>query len=146
MIEEITDADGRLRRADLLAQAEGVHRELRPQLPADYAGKMARVFAGGGRMAVAWMDGAVLGVAVWRIVDNTADGLQLYCDDLVTTATRRSQGVGKALLAHMVRVGERAGCDHFALDSGTQRGAAHRFYFREGFEIGAFNFGRALRR
>ena len=36
------------------------------------------------------------------------------------------------------------GCDVVALDSGTQRTAAHRFYFREGFVIPSFCFRKSL--
>jgi hypothetical protein len=37
---------------------------------------------------------------------------------------------------------ERA-CDTFALDSGTFRQQAHKFYFREGMTIPAFHFSKA---
>ena len=40
---------------------EAAHRQLRPQLPADYAGKMQRVFSQGGRMVLAALLGAALG-------------------------------------------------------------------------------------
>ena len=58
-----TDAQGQLVEPLWLAKAENVHRQLRPRLCADYPANLARVFAGGARMAVAAKDGAVLGVA-----------------------------------------------------------------------------------
>ncbi|WP_341678943.1 GNAT family N-acetyltransferase [Niveibacterium sp. SC-1] len=143
-LKDITDAQGRVLEPVWLARAEATHRELRPVLPADYALRMAEVFANGARMTVAIRDDAVLGVAVWRIIENTYEGRRLYVDDLVTTARARSGGVGKALMAHLQETARGLGCDVIALDSGTQRTDAHRFYFREGFVIPSFNFRKAL--
>jgi hypothetical protein len=76
---------------DWLARAEPVHRELRPDLPGDYALTMQRIVADGGDMAVAVADDAVVGVAVFRSYCNTANGVHFYVDDLVTAAASRSQ-------------------------------------------------------
>ena len=143
-LKDITDAQGRLAEPAWLARAEATHRELRPTLPPDYAARLAEVFANGARMSVAIQDEAVLGVAVWRIIENTYEGRRLYVDDLVTTARARSGGVGKALMAHLQETARGLGCNVIALDSGTQRTDAHRFYFREGFVIPSFNFRKAL--
>ena len=144
----LQDEAGVLLREDLLARALPVHRQLRPALPEDAAGyrtTMARVFAGGARMFVALDDaGQVQGVALWRIYENTYQGRRLYLDDLVTGEAYRSQGVGKALLAACDAEAERQGCAYFALDSGSWRTDAHRFYFREGFTIQSFHFVRPL--
>lgn len=141
---EITTADGSLAEPLWLAKAEAVHRELRPKLCADYAAHMQRVFAGGARMVVAAEDGAVKGVAVWRVYENTYAGVQLYVDDLVTQEAARSTGVGHGLIDWLSAKARERGCEFLALDSGTQRKAAHRFYLRERFEILAFHFGKAL--
>ena len=143
-IIDISDSSGHLPSADWLAGAERVHRQLRTALPADYAGKMARVLAGGARMCVAVEGDAVVGVAVHRISENTADGVRMYVDDLVTDEAQRSRGVGHALMAHLQALAGAAGCDSFILDSGTQRHQAHKFYFREGMVITSFNFKKAL--
>ena len=143
-IVDINDADGSIVAADWLAKAEPVHRQLRPHLPQDYAAKMRRVFVDGARMCVAVRDGDVVGVAVHRIHENTVDGIQMYVDDLVSDETKRSQGVGKALLDHMQHLAREAGCQRFNLDSGTQRQQAHKFYFREGMVVTSFHFGKAL--
>ena len=52
-IIDITDAQGKIIEPDWLGKARRVHLQLRPSLPADYAAKMRRIFAGGGRMCVA---------------------------------------------------------------------------------------------
>lgn len=141
---DVTDDGGRVVAPVWLERAEAVHRQLRPQLPADYAAALERVFAGGGRLVVAAAGERAVGVAVWRAHENTCFGQHLYVDDLVTDAALRSQGVGKALLAHCTEIAQRLGCRVFALDSGVQRTRAHHFYFREGLVIEAFNFSKTL--
>jgi hypothetical protein len=141
----VTDDRGAVVEPQWLARAEAVHRSLRTALPADYSGKLARVFAGGGRMCVAADGERVLGVAVYRISENTFAGLNLYVDDLVTDERERSRGVGRALMAHLEQVARSAGCENLRLDSGTHRQQAHRFYFREGMVITSFSFTKPLR-
>ena len=140
----VTDARGAVVKSELLARAEGVHRQLRPHLPASYAGRMKEVFASGAEMAVALVDGEVAGVTVFRIIEKTFSGRELYCDDLVTDENRRSKGVGRALIGYMERVGRERNCDTLALDSGTHRQQAHKFYFREQMPITAFHFSKKL--
>lgn len=142
---DVNDESGAVIQSEWLAKAEAVHRQLRPHLPADYAGKMRRVFAGGGRLAVAVRDGEVCGVAVHRTYENTFDGLHMYCDDLVTDERQRSSGVGKSLLDHMRNLAKARGCLSFTLDSGTQRHQAHKFYFREGMVATSLHFVQELK-
>jgi GNAT superfamily N-acetyltransferase len=141
---EITDAHGAIVRAPWLERVEPVHRELRRALPTDYRGKMQRVFAGGGRMVVAAEGNAVCGLAVWRVIENTAIGVHLYVDDLVTAERRRSLGVGHALMQWLEQRARERSCVALVLDSGTQRTRAHRFYFREGMAVVCFNFSKDL--
>ena len=129
---------------ELLLAAESVHRQLRPHLPADYAARMRQVFASGAEMAVAVVGGEVAGITVFRVVEKTFTGRELYCDDLVTDEKQRSTGVGRALIAYMEKVGRARKCDVLALDSGTQRQQAHKFYFREQMPITAFHFSKKL--
>lgn len=144
-IVEVTDGAGAIVAPDWLAKAERVHRQLRTALPADYAGKMKRVFAGGARMCVATDGEAVRGIAVYRIVENTFEGLHLYVDDLVTDERERSKGIGRTLMEHMQKLARAAGCEAYTLDSGTQRQQAHKFYFREGMVVTSFHFRKPLK-
>ena len=143
-IIDVTDAAGRLVEPEWLARAERVHRQLRSALPAAYAPKMQRVFEGGGRMCVAARGREVEGLALYRIYENTFSGVRLYVDDLVTDEARRSTGVGKALLGHIEALARTSGCDDLALDSGTQRTQAHKFYYREGMAASSFHFTKRL--
>ena len=143
-IVHITDASGKIVEPAWLKRAESVHRQLRTALPADYEGKMKRVFAGGARMCVAAEGDSVRGVAVYRVNENTFEGLHLYVDDLVTDEKLRSRGVGRALMAHLQDLARAADCEAYTLDSGTQRAQAHKFYFREGMVVSSFHFRKPL--
>ncbi len=140
----VTDAAGAVVDARMLKAAERVHRQLRPHLPPDYAQRMKQVFASGAEMAVAVVGGKVAGVTVFRVVEKTFTGRELYCDDLITDEKQRSKGVGHALIEYMERIGRSRRCDALALDSGTQRQQAHKFYFREQMPITAFHFTKKL--
>jgi GNAT superfamily N-acetyltransferase len=143
-IIRITDDAHEVIEPDWLARAEGVHRQLRPQLAADYVQKMRGIFASGGEMCVAVTGDAVVGVAVFRCFENTFSGRKFYVDDLVTDERHRSSGVGKALIGFLERIAQSRKVESLELDSGTQRIDAHRFYFREGFVITSFCFRKKL--
>jgi Acetyltransferase (GNAT) family. len=136
----VTDAEGVPHSNAWLARCAEVHRQLRPQLPDDYSGRMAQVFASGGRMIAAVENEKVLGLAVFRVLSKTSSGCELYVDDLLTAEGERSRGVGQMLVEWLKRWGRENGCWTLTLDSGTQRYRAHRFYMREGFEIQSFHF------
>ena len=140
----VTGERGQVANPDMLVAAEGVHRQLRPHLPPDYVARMNEVFANGGEMAVAIEGSEVVGIAVFRVLEKTFTGRELYCDDLVTDEARRSTGIGHALIRYMEEVGRERDCDVLALDSGTQRQQAHKFYFREGLPITSFHFTKKL--
>ena len=139
-IVQVTDVGREVAEPQWLSAAERVHRQLRPQLPADYPAKMRRVFRDGGEMCLAVHADRVVGVAVFREFENTHVGRRFYIDDLVTDESERSTGAGQALIAYLEKVARDRGCPGLDLESGTHRTRAHRFYFREGFFITAFSF------
>ncbi|MDP1660154.1 MAG: GNAT family N-acetyltransferase [Methylotenera sp.] len=141
---EVTDNGGNIIELDWLIKAELVHRQLRPLLPADYVARMRQVFANGARLLLAVNDDQIVGVALWRLIENTYEGLRLYVDDLVTDENERSKGIGKSLLQHLEAKARDFGCSVLTLDSGVQRTSAHKFYFREGMHIPSFCFRKSL--
>jgi GNAT superfamily N-acetyltransferase len=143
-IVKVTATGGKIVEAQWLVRAETVHRQLRPQLPVDYVKRMAEIFATGVEMWIAVEGESVLGVAVFRIIENTAAGRKLYVDDLVSDETQRSKGVGKLLLNGLTQEARQRSCLTFDLDSGTQRTDAHRFYFRERMVVKVFGFTKPL--
>ncbi|MGA7595033.1 MAG: GNAT family N-acetyltransferase [Gallionella sp.] len=142
-IVEVYAEKGKLAGTEWLKKAEPVHRQLRPHLPGDYMEKMGRILENA-RMALAVESDAVVGLAVYRWHENTSDGVKFYVDDLVTDERHRCKGVGHALIEHLEAVARNFGANCIMLDSGTQRTRAHRFYFREGFAIPAFNFKKSF--
>jgi GNAT superfamily N-acetyltransferase len=141
----VSDGSGAVTEMEWLVRAEAVHRQLRPQLPQDYVGRLTEVFANGARMAVVVDGAAVLCVALWRVIENTSDGRRLFVDDLVSDEVQRSQGAGKMMLDWLEQEAVALGCVALTLDSGVQRQRAHRFYFREGMHIASFCFRKALK-
>jgi GNAT superfamily N-acetyltransferase len=122
-----------------------VLRELRGHLTAASLREIyERGHSQGLRFVAAYDGGACVGVAGWRLVSTTSVALKLYVDDLVTTAERRSSGVGRALLAELERRARAHGCHALELDSGVHRPFAHRFYFRERLTITSFHFAKPL--
>lgn len=83
---------------------------------------------------------AVRAVAGFRIEGMLSRGRFLYVDDLVTDLSHRSKGYGSILLDWLVGYAKSQNCDCLELDSGVQRGEAHRFYFRKGMQISAYHF------
>lgn len=141
---DVTDADGAIIELDWLIQAELVHRQLRSMLPKGYIARMRKVFANGARLLIAVNNEMVVGVALWRLIENTYEGSRLYIDDLVTEESQRSKGVGKLLLNHLEAKAQNLGCNVLALDSGVQRTSAHKFYYREQMHICSFSFRKSL--
>ena len=140
----VTDDSGLLIEPALLTQAERIHRQLRPKMPEDYVDRMAVVFANGGRMAVGVEAGEVACVAVWRLLEK-AEGRRMFVDDLVSDQSARSRGAGRRMLAWLEDKSRTLSCGVLALDSGVQRHAAHRFYFREGMNISAYSFRKIIK-
>jgi GNAT superfamily N-acetyltransferase len=137
-IRPLTDAAG-------LREAWPVARQLRSHLTEDaFVARALRQFDEGFRAAALYADGVVRAYTGWRVHENLVYGKHMYVDDLVTDATVRSRGYGKALLDWLKDEARRQGCLKLQLDSGTHRKDAHAFYLREGLRIEAFHFGMAL--
>lgn len=131
----------------LLMQAQDVHRQLRPHLPEEpqaYIRQVREICRTGPARLIVAIDRDeqknVLGLAVYRVTDSTRCSRHIYCDDLVSNETKRSSGVGRCLINAMKNEARKLGIHRFTLDSGCQRGRAHRFYYREGFTIDQFGF------
>jgi GNAT superfamily N-acetyltransferase len=129
-----------------IARCFPVMAQLRPHLvEADFVARVRRMQREGYYLAFVEDDGAVRAVAGYRFYDKLFSGQNLYVDDLVTDATARSRGHGKALLTWLVAQARARGCDNFELDSGVQRHDAHRFYLRERMKIASYHFTLPLK-
>jgi GNAT superfamily N-acetyltransferase len=87
----------------------------------DFLARVRRQQRNGYQLCYLAEAGVVRSVAGFRLLENLANGLVLYVDDLVTDADSRSTGLGQKLLEWLLRRAESAGCDTLELDSGVQR-------------------------
>lgn len=90
------------------------------------------------------VDDNVVAVAGFRLMDNLFSNRILYVDDLVTDENHRSKGYGKKLLDWLKQLAIKEHCQKLELDSGVQRGMAHRFYFAEQLAVSSFHFSIAM--
>jgi len=127
---------------DQILATRAVMRELRPNIPeAEYLATIRRMMETNGYQLVSlFADATVLAVAGYRFMEMLYCGKILYVDDLNTDKRYRSQGYGKSLLEWLKDEAQAEGCRQMHLDSGVQREAAHRFYFREGLTVNCFHF------
>lgn len=124
-----------------IARCFPIMAQLRPHLvETDFVARVRRMHGEGFHLAFLEEDGVVRAVAGYRYQDKLFSGKNLYVDDLVTDATQRSRGHGRAILAWLVAEARAHGCDNFELDSGVQRHDAHRFYLRERMKISSYHF------
>ncbi|HTH45460.1 MAG TPA: GNAT family N-acetyltransferase [Oxalicibacterium sp.] len=129
-----------------LAASFPVMKELRPQLAdqATYIVQVEHQRAQGYRLLAAWLDGAIVGLAGYRLQDNLLYGRFVYVDDLVVTATLHRAGIGQRLLEAVRQQAIALRCKHFVLDTGLHMALAQRFYFRQGLLARGMHFVEAL--
>jgi GNAT superfamily N-acetyltransferase len=119
--------------------------QLRPHLSAEaFCEQAQRQMGEGYGLLFAEVNGAVAGVAGYRILENLAWGRFLYVDDLVTDEAWRSNGIGTALLDFLAEEARVNDCQELHLDSGVQRFGAHRFYLANRMDITSHHFGMKL--
>jgi len=140
-VEEVSPADPRL------PEVFAVMRELRTHLSLDEFREMyERAVPQGYRVAAVFDGDECRACAGYRLMTNLYSGYHMYVDDLVTAEKWRSHGYGRRLNDYLVDLAEKEGCASVQLDSATHRRDAHRFYFRERYDIWCFHFVRPFKR
>jgi GNAT superfamily N-acetyltransferase len=121
--------------------------QLRPGLiERDFIARIRRMSSEKYRLAyLADEGGTVRSVAGFRLMEMLYAGQMLYVDDLITDSASRSKGYGEKLFEWLTAHARALGCDELALDSGTQRVEAHRFYLRQRMKINCFHFSLSLK-
>jgi len=112
---------------------------------ADYTALMAVIASEGGGLVQLHDGQAVRSLAVWRVFHTTYCGLRCEIDDLITDPDCRSRRHGAVLLDWLEAEALRSGCRTVTLNSATHRADAHRFYFRQRYEILGFHFSKSVR-
>ena len=122
--------------------------ELRTRLASEEAfiAQVKRQQKAGYRILAAREGGAIVGLAGYRITEDSIHNRLLYVDDLVVTAAHQRGGIGGLLLEEVKRIAESAGLDTLALDTGMHMPLAQRFYFRQGLLALGLHFATGLKR
>lgn len=123
-------------------------KQLRPQVKASaFVPQIRRQQAAGGYVLLFLeVNNQVQALAGYRVSECLAWGRFLYVDDLVTDTPEQGRGYGRLLMEWLLAEARQLGCDELHLDSGIQRGSAHRFYVRNGMDITCLHFAVNLRR
>ena len=83
-------------------------------------------------------------VAGYRVLHLLSLGAFLSVDDLVTTGSARSGGIGAAMLDWLREEAGRERCDHLRIDAGPEDDRAQEFFRRRGLALAAHRFTTAI--
>ncbi len=125
-----------------------VMRDLRPHLTEakTFVERVRRQHRDGYRLLAAWEDGAVVGLAGWRVQETLIRGRFCYVDDLVVQADARRGGIGARLLDAVAAAARDLGLHDLVLDTGLDNALGQRFYFRYGMLPAALRFAMPIDR
>ncbi len=110
--------------------------------PAELRRRLEVMIPRGYHCIAAVRDGCVVGVAGYWL------GARFYCgeymdvDNVVVEESLRSRGIGLKLMDWLHAKAAALGCRVVMLDSYVTFAGAHRFYFRQGYEIIGYHFSR----
>ena len=92
----------------------------------------------------AYEGGLCVALMGYRILHDYVHGKHLYIDDLVTTESCRSQGVGAKLLSFAETEAVGLGCTNLRLCTGVANEGGKKFYEREGWQFRSVVFKKKL--
>ena len=119
--------------------------ELRPNIiKSEFLNTIREMESQGFKLVFIEENTKVVAAAGYRISTNLFLGKNLYVDDLITSESARSKGYGEVLIVWLRNLAIENKCNTLHLDSGTQRGQAHKFYFRNGLTIVNYHFSADL--
>lgn len=123
-----------------------VMRELRPHLhdAEAFVAQVQRQAGQGYRLLAAWRDEQVVGLAGYRLQENTLYGRFVYIDDLVVLGSEQRGGIGRLLIEAVRREAIDGGHAHLVLDTALGNALGQRFYYRQGLLARAVHFVEAL--
>jgi GNAT superfamily N-acetyltransferase len=116
-----------------------------PTEPSTVEERLKRLRIVGDRIAVADLDGSVVGLAHLQVAPALErDRPAAKIGALVVDHAHRGQGIGRALVEAMDDEARRRGCGLLFLTTSERRDAAHAFYERLGLEQTGRRYGRTL--
>ncbi|ARB25922.1 GNAT family N-acetyltransferase [Pseudomonas tolaasii] len=131
--------------ADCIASF-AVMQQLRPHLKdaTGFAEQVQRQRQNGYRLLAAREHGKVIGLAGYRLTENTLYGRFIYVDDLVVDASLQRRRLGEQLLDRVREETRALGYRWLVLDTGMHMALAQRFYFRQGLLPLGMHFSQDL--
>ncbi len=89
-------------------------------------------------------DKKVLAVMGYRVLHDFVHGKHLYIDDLVSTATHRSQGLGAKFLKYAEDLAKELGCKGLRLCTGIENEQGKKFYERHDWKLRSVAYRKKL--
>lgn len=123
-----------------------VMKELRPHLDLDtYFAIYEEAHQNNGYEIVAIEeDGKILAVMGYRVLSDFVRGKHVYVDDLVSSESLRSKGLGAELLRYAEKVAKDLNCNVLRLCTGIENDRGVQFYERNGWTRRAFAYVKKL--
>lgn len=119
--------------------------QLRPHLKSEnFTAQIEQQIELGYRLAYITEQDVIMGVAGFNLATSLSWGKYLYVADLVVDKNHRSKYYGEMLFKWLIQYAQDSSCQQLHLDSGVQRFAAHRFYFRQKMSITSHHFALHL--
>lgn len=121
-------------------------RELRPHLTdaEAFVDQVQRQARQGYRLLAAFRGEQVIGLAGYRLQENTLYGRFIYIDDLVVLGSEQRSGIGRLLIEAVRREAIDSGHAHLVLDTALGNAHGQRFYYRQGLLARGMHFVEAL--
>ncbi len=92
----------------------------------------------------AFEDDVIVGVAGYWLFHRFYSGAYMDVDNVVVDETKRSGGIGAAMMDWLEAHARALGCLSVMLDSYVTLTRAHKFYFRRDYEILGYHFIKTL--
>lgn len=90
------------------------------------------------------VDGKILAVMGYRFLTDYVRGKHVYIDDLVSTETARSQGLGAELLKFAEGIAQHNSCKALRLCTGIENERGVKFYDRNGWTKRAYAYTKKI--
>ncbi len=100
--------------------------------------------ADGYEMVAIESDNVILAVMGYRILHDFAHGKHLYIDDLVSTESHRSLGLGAELLRYAEDLAKELACNGLRLCTGIENERGRKFYERHDWKLRSFAYKKKL--
>lgn len=90
------------------------------------------------------IDGKILAVMGYRFLSDYVRGKHVYIDDLVSTESARSQGLGAELLKFAEEIAQNNNCAALRLCTGIENERGAKFYDRNGWTKRAYAYTKKI--